>query len=133
MLISTNNVSLVMLISTNNVSLVMLISTNNVSLVMLKLEKKIKTVQELEINLKKRANSVKDRNIHEGELSFVLKRIYKIDYFLDRLIDIRIFKQVPNTKLLDNCRNLETYSPPAEASTQGLKYKYDTNFRQLKK
>jgi hypothetical protein len=50
----------------------------------------------------------------------------KKNFFLDSIIHIRIFKQVPKYLATGLKRPSGTYSPPAEASTQGFKCKTNT-------
>jgi hypothetical protein len=52
--------------------------------------------------------------------------MYKIYFFLDSFIHFRIFKQVPKYSVTGLQRPSGTCSPPAEASTQGLKCKTNT-------
>jgi hypothetical protein len=60
------------------------------------------------------------------EMILRFRWIYRIYFFLDSLIHIRIFKQVPKYLATGLQRPSGTYNPPAEASTQGLKWKINT-------
>ena len=60
------------------------------------------------------------------EISFVSSSINAIYFLLDRFIHIRISKQIPKYLPTGLKRPSGTNSPPAEASTQGLKCKVNT-------
>jgi hypothetical protein len=64
-----------------------------------------------------------DRAIPEGDDPSFSDEFIKIFYFLDSSIQIPIFKQVLKYIATGLQRSSGTNSPPAEASTQGLKYR----------
>jgi hypothetical protein len=68
----------------------------------------------------------KDRAMHEGDNLSFWDEFIKFTFFIDSCIYIRIFKQVPKYLATGLQRPSRTYSPPAEASTQGLKCKTNT-------
>jgi hypothetical protein len=71
-------------------------------------------------------NLLKARALHDGDNPLFWEEFIKFCYFLDCFFYIRIFKQAPKYLATGLYRPSGTYSPPAEASTQGLKWKTNT-------
>jgi hypothetical protein len=71
-------------------------------------------------------NPWKDRAMHEGDNPSFRYEFINFVFFLTIFIFFGIFKQEPKYLATGLHRPLGTYSPPAEASTQGLNCKTNT-------